>query len=284
MPSPVGLVFHKNNFIDLCIYQLGYHKCDPLHSYGPALRNNFLFHYIISGKGELNSKNEAGQNLIYKLEKGQGFMIWPKQENTYCADKNEPWEYCWIEFGGLKAQEHVLQAGLSFNQPKYKSQNKKEAQKMKEAMLYMVNNRDASALELTGYCYLFLSSLIKSSMSRKETTAVSLWSYYTQEILNYIEQNYQIDISVEDIAAFLNLDRSHVNKIFKSTMNTSLRDFLLRYRINKACELMETTHKTIGEISALVGYSNTFNFSRAFKAVMGMPPSKWRLPGKINLM
>ena len=280
MPAAIGSVFPKNNFIDLCIYQAGYQACDPLHGYGPALRNNFLFHYILSGRGELNSKNEAGQNQVYKLEKDQGFMIWPKQENTYCADKDDPWEYCWIEFGGIKAQESVLQAGLTFNHPEYKPENKQEAQKMKEAMLHIVHNRDASTLELIGHCHLFLSGLAQSSESRKETTAVSLWSYYTQEILNYIERNYHIDISVEDIAAHLNLNRSHVSKIFKSTIHTSLRDFLLRYRINKACELMETTHKTIGEISAMVGYSNTFNFSRAFKSVMGVPPSKWRVPGK----
>jgi len=276
MPNPTGLIFPKDSYIDLCIYQFGYHECDPLHSYGPALRNNFLFHYILSGKGELDSKNEAGQNIIYRLEEGQGFMIWPKQENTYYADKEQPWTYCWIEFGGLKAEKSVLQAGLSYNNPVYKPKNKEAEQKMKEAMLYMIKNQDAPPLELIGQSYLFLSGLVESSLSRKKILGTSLQDFYIRDILEYIENNYQCDMSVDDISAYLNLDRSHVSKIFKKAMNTNLRDFLLRYRINKACELLETTHKTIGEISTLVGYSNTFNFSRAFKAIIGVTPSKWK--------
>ncbi|MCL2204854.1 MAG: AraC family transcriptional regulator [Defluviitaleaceae bacterium] len=280
MPNPVGLIFPRNNFVDICIYQFGHQHCDPLHGFGPALRNNFLFHYILSGKGELDSKDESGQNHIYKLEAGQGFMIWPKQENTYCADKNDPWEYCWIEFGGLKSQEFVTQAGLTFNHPVYNAKDENEARKMKAAMLYMFDNMNAPILELMGQCYLFLSSLIVSSASRNESKVGSLQNFYTREIINYIGQNFHSDITVEDISAFLNLDRSHVNKIFKSNMGTTLRDFLLKYRINKACDLMRTTHQTIGEISLLVGYANTFNFSRAFKAVMGESPRQWRLHSK----
>lgn len=284
MQDAIGHIFPENNFIDLIVYQYGYQRCNSLHGYGPAIRNNFLFHYIISGKGELDSKNEEGENHTYKLEEGQGFMIWPKQVNTYVADKKQPWEYCWIEFGGLKAQELVVQAGLTFNQPIYSSPSEKEdqKQKMKDAILYMIHNRDVPSLELTGQFYLFLSGLVESSTSQKEKTVGGLWNFYIREILNYIEQNYHNDINVENISAFLNLDRSHVSKIFKSTMNTSLRDFLLKYRINKACELMKTTHESIGQISLMVGYSNTFNFSRAFKAVIGRSPSKWREDNRLR--
>jgi len=281
MAKPVGFIFPENNFVDLCIYQFGHQQCDPLHGFGPAIRNNFLFHYIISGKGELDSKDKAGQNHIYQLEAGQGFLIWPKQENTYRADKDDPWEYWWIEFGGIKSQEVVTQAGLAFNAPIYKPKDENETRKMKEALAYMLNNMNAPPLELIGQCYLFLSGLVESSASRKEITGGSLRNFYTREILNYIEQNFRSNISVEDIATFLNLDRSHVNKIFKSNMGTSLRGFLVKYRINKACDLMRTTHKSIGEISLMVGYTNTFNFSRAFKTVMGMSPRQWRIRSSI---
>ena len=112
-------VFPPNSFIDLFICHFGQHQCAPMHSYGPAIRNHFLFHYIYSGKGMLHSMNEKNQNISYPLEAGQGFLIWPRQQNTYVADKEQPWSYYWIEFDGLKARDILAQAGLNYNQPIY---------------------------------------------------------------------------------------------------------------------------------------------------------------------
>jgi hypothetical protein len=42
-------IFPNETFVDLSLYQFGYEECDPLHSFGPARRNHFLFHYILSG-------------------------------------------------------------------------------------------------------------------------------------------------------------------------------------------------------------------------------------------
>ena len=50
MPDLLFHIFPNENFIDLCLYQYGYEKCDPGHSFGPAARNHYLFDYILSGK------------------------------------------------------------------------------------------------------------------------------------------------------------------------------------------------------------------------------------------
>ena len=76
-------VFQDERFMDLTIYQYGYEKCEPLHSFGPYVRNNYLFHYVMSGKGCLHANDEAGNTTYYEIEAGNGFIIEPGYVNTY---------------------------------------------------------------------------------------------------------------------------------------------------------------------------------------------------------
>ena len=68
-------MFSDDRFMDLTLYQYGYEQCLPLHSYGPFVRNHFLFHYVISGKGTLLVDDENSQSTEYQLQGGMGFLI-----------------------------------------------------------------------------------------------------------------------------------------------------------------------------------------------------------------
>ena len=121
MSEVIFSVFPSENFIDLGLYQFGWEKCDPSHSFGPTARNHYLFHYCISGTGILYSNNTKGESVLYPIKSGQGFMCFPNQINTYIADHEIPWEYVWIEFDGLRAKETIELTGLSVDQPDRKS-------------------------------------------------------------------------------------------------------------------------------------------------------------------
>ncbi|MCL2425851.1 MAG: AraC family transcriptional regulator [Oscillospiraceae bacterium] len=263
--------------IDLTVYQLGTEECRPLHSFGPAIRNHYLFHYIWKGKGIVYTDNAE-----FHLLAGQGFLIWPGQEYLYCADQNDPWHYSWVEFDGFKASELMLSAGFSATNPIYTSNDKIEQEKMKNAFLNILEYSENQPLELIGYLYLLLSALIASSDLRKEVSSVSLRDFYVQEAIYFIEGNYSNrDMTVQDIAIHCRLDRSYMGKIFKVAKGLSLKEFLVRYRINKACELLQTTNHPISKISNMVGYSDIYSFSRAFRASMNVPPSQWRSANRI---
>ena len=53
-------VFPNENFVDLGLYQYGWEQCAPAHSFGPAARNHYIFHYVISGTGTLLADDENG--------------------------------------------------------------------------------------------------------------------------------------------------------------------------------------------------------------------------------
>lgn len=269
-------IFPNENFVDLSLYQFGYEKTDPSHSYGPAARNHYLFHYVISGTGKLFADDSKGQTKEYNIKSGQGFLISPKQITTYISDKNLPWEYVWLEFDGLRVKESLNATGLSVDQPVYHAHSKELRENMMQEMLYLAYNGDAAPFHLIGHLYLFLDYLIRSITPVHSSSGKRLQDFYIKEALTYIEQNFQNDISVEDIAAVCGLNRSYFGKIFKDAIGKTPQQFLLTYRMIKATELLKLTHLSIGDISNAVGYSNQLHFSRAFKNVYGVSPREWR--------
>ena len=280
MSEVIFSVFPSENFVDMGLYQFGWEHCTPSHSFGPAARNHYLFHFCLSGTGTLIADNSKGDSVSYQVMSGQGFMLFPGQVCTYIADHDIPWEYVWIEFDGLRARETVNLAGLSPNQPIYRARYKDIAETMKNEMLYIVNHKEESPFHLIGHLYLFIDSFVRASTSTQIDKGNRLRDFYIKEAFSFIEQNFQNDISVEDIAASCGLNRSYFGKIFHETTGKSPQAFLIFYRMTKAAELLKLTELSIADIGNAVGYPNQLHFSRAFKNVYGIPPRQWRNENK----
>lgn len=281
MTNNLFSVFQDERFMDLTIYQYGYEKCKPLHSFGPYVRNNYLFHYIVSGKGILHANDKNNNTVLHEITGGSGFLIEPGYVNTYYADKEAPWEYVWIEFGGLRAKECMELAGLSHRTPVWQPSEPQHGERLLEEMFTIVKSQDASSMELIGHLYLFLDGLIRYSASKKQLQGGKLSEFYAREAVMYIEHNYARNITVEDIAKRCQLDRSYFGKIFKNVVGKSPQEFLIRYRMSKAADALITGNSSIGDIGISVGYANLLHFSRAFKGVYGMSPRAYRQKNKI---
>ena len=273
-------IFPNENFIDLCMYQFGYEKCDPGHSFGPATRNHYLFHYILSGTGTLMADDAKGITQTYSVKSRQGFMIFPGQINTYIADERLPWEYMWIEFDGLRIKEALGVTDLCKNAPVYHSHSKELREKLADEMNYIVNHPNESSFHLIGHLYLFIDYLLQSAKSTRLVSSGRMSDYYIKEAINYIEQNFQNNISIEDIAAVCGINRSYFGKIFRNSIGRSPQEFLMNYRMVKATELLKLTSLSIADISSAVGYENQLHFSRAFKNIYGISPREWRNQNK----
>ena len=270
-------IFPNENFLDLRIYQYGYEQCAPLQSFDPFIRNHYLFHYVISGRGSLDATAEDGVTTRrYEIQAGQGFLICPGLINTYFADEHDPWKYVWVEFDGLRASESLRYAGLTAAQPIYRADDEAQSAQVRDLMLYIAEHSEASALHLIGYLCLFIDALMQSSSTRVSAQENQLKDFYIQEAVNYIEQNYQRNLTVEEVADACRLNRSYFSKLFKDNVGCPPQEFLIRVRLAKAAELMCSSNAPISEIAVRCGYSNQFHFSRAFKKHYGVPPQKWR--------
>jgi len=276
MPERAFSVFPNENFIDLGLYQFGRETCAPAHSFGPATRNHYLFHYILAGSGMLMAYDSNGALKTYHLNRGQAFMIFPNQITTYVADEADPWEYIWLEFDGLRVKESLELAGITKDNPIYRTQQDDLREGMMYEMMYIVQNRNSTPFHLIGHLYLFFDLLIRSAAPLATPKGSKLRDFYIKEAISFIEQNFQSDITVEDIASACGLNRSYFGKIFHDAVGKSPQQFLLNYRMIKATELLRFSQLPIGEISSAVGYQNQLHFSRAFKNVYGVSPKEWR--------
>ena len=232
-------VFRDERFIDLNLYQFGWERTSPAHSYGPHARNHYLFHYIIAGRDPI-------------------------------------WEYTWLEFDGLRAHESLHLAGVGGSQPIYTARSAAAGRRLQDEMLYIVNHSDASPIHLIAHGYLFLDQLVQSSANRQEGRERRLRDFYIKEALVFIDRNYQRDISIEEIAAVCGLNRSYFGKVFREAVGESPQAYLLHYRMARAAQLLKETRLSIGEIARQVSYDNQLHFSRAFKNVHGVSPREYR--------
>lgn len=282
MQNLIFSIFPNQNFVDLGLFQFGWERCTPAHSFGPAARNHYLFHYILSGTGTLMADDSKGVTQTYSIKSMQGFMIFPNQITTYVADKQLPWEYVWLEFDGLRVKSLLDTIGLSLDKPVYHARNKSLREDMANEMLYISRHKDESPFHLIGHLYLFLDYLLRSAADEQLEHGSKLREFYIHEALTYIEHNFQNEITIEDIAGVCGLNRTYFGKIFKEALGKTPQEFLLNYRMLKAAELLKMTSLSIGDIGLAVGYANQMHFSRAFKNNYGISPREWRYQNHIN--
>jgi len=267
-----SLLIHRLNQTDLNMYQCGTEKCAPGHYYGPAVRDHFLIHYIHSGKGQFLIGDRE-----YHLSTGQGFLICPDIVTFYQADQDNPWTYSWVGFHGLKAESYLKSAGLTIENPIFNDTEDSFISNCFYQMLEAKNLQHGREVRLLGLLLIFLSQLIEINGKNKLSgSTANSKEDYVKKVIEYIEMNYSRKVSISELAQHLSLDRSYLGSIFKEKLNTSMKDFLINYRINKACELMKNEALSISDISRSVGYDDPLLFSKLFRRNKGMPPREYR--------
>lgn len=267
-------LLYYNEFRDteINMYHCGVEDCTPGHYYGPAVRDHYLIHYIRSGQGifQVNKR-------VYPLHKGQGFLICPNVVTFYQADQDDPWHYSWVGFHGQRAESYLKSANLTQENPIF---HYERDDFFKECLTQMVDATKITRgqdLHLKGLLYLFLAKLIeKGNSDLLFDDNLSKKELYIRKALEFIQMNYSHKISIRQMASFIGLDRSYLCYLFKRQMKMSPQEFLINFRIKKACHLMHNNLLSLGDISRSVGYEDPLQFSKVFKKIQGLPPREFR--------
>ncbi|WP_198543803.1 response regulator transcription factor [Petroclostridium xylanilyticum] len=92
----------------------------------------------------------------------------------------------------------------------------------------------------------------------------------------YIEEHYNEDISLKEVANEVNLNPSYFSTLLKQYIGKSYSEYLTQMRIEKAKVLLQTTQYKVYEVGLKVGYENTYYFNRIFKKITGMSPGEFK--------
>jgi AraC-like DNA-binding protein len=271
--NPSKNIANSSSYLDsnvsLTPYYCGHHTCPQGHYYGPITRDHYLIHYVLKGKGIFQIGKET-----YHLEKGQGFLICPNDITYYKADDNDPWEYRFFGFHGIDAEACLNRAKLNSDNPVFIHNTDDKLFKLLDQMLEIENMIKGRDIMFTGLLYQFLSILIEDSDSSLETE--NRKEQYVKKAITFIHRNYSNKTIISEIARFVRLERKYLTSVFKSVLGISPQEYLIKFRINRACQLMANKALTIGDIARSVGYNDPFLFSKIFKKFKGCSPKEFR--------
>lgn len=106
-------------------------------------------------------------------------------------------------------------------------------------------------------------------------------SKYVLEAMDYIGKHYnEPDISVGTVAQSLNISEGYLSHTFKKETDYTLLNYLTRYRIHKAMELLKDCRVKVYEVAEQVGYRDIAYFSATFKKYAGISPSEYQLSSR----
>lgn len=255
--------YHDN--LGLSVYNCGFQKCDPLYAWGPALRNHHLIHFVAKGKGQFYFRGKE-----YLLSEETAFYAPAGEMIYYQADEQDPWEYYWVGFNGMDAARLLKAAGISAEEPCFSFSQPQEVMDRMLAIYQANGSSLENEAEMVGYLYLFFSFMIRQSHSGKKVFRRQ--SQYLDTATRFIERNYALPISVNEIAASAAISRSHLYRIFIQELGITPNEYLTQFRIANACDLLRSRDITVGEVAFSCGFSDPLYFSRVFKKAKGISP------------
>jgi len=107
--------------------------------------------------------------------------------------------------------------------------------------------------------------------------------FAVRTVINYIDINFNEDISLSGLAKRVNMNSSYLSSVFSKYNGISIWDYLCKTRIVRAMEYLKSTDKNILEIASLCGFNNASNFNRIFKKTVNLSPSEYRKKGLVGI-
>lgn len=224
--------------------------------------DNYYLVYTVSGCGSLKYRNKE-----YLIKAGSVFFIDCVEYQYYYTVSKEPWEFYYVHFNGMNVKPYFD--------------------------YLFKDNFEIIQLEDTARIERFFNILFHSPMDFSQTfelimsqnisdilTYLALLEHDSGDrfdvVTKYVMQNYREKISIDHLAKISNLSKYHFIRAFKQQNNETPYEFITRFRVNKAKQLLDATDYSVEAIASKVGFNDVNTFIRAFSKFMGQIPHQYR--------
>jgi len=134
-----------------------------------------------------------------------------------------------------------------------------------------------SSLDDTPKTEKYINDILSKALEMRDKVSDSRYSSLINSARNYIYEHYSDeDISLNQVAASVNISPNHFSSVFKKETGETFIEFLTTVRMDKAKELLETTDMKASEVGYEVGYRDPHYFSYIFKKTQNITPKQYR--------
>lgn len=228
----------------------------------------FQLTFVLSGTLEFSVEKETHQ-----IHESNGLII-NSRKLHHARPLTESVEYLCIDFSPKFVNEDLYQSAIKTIQDNQHFSCRLLAVSLQQRAIIK-----EILYENDSYNFLKIYGLLLSCLSQVETNLDFHERKEDQtiyQLLNYIHQNYQKEITVNEIAQVIPINKNKCTKLFKTYTNLSPMNYAIDYRLIKAKELLLSTEDTISDISNAVGFNNLSYFIVRFKKKYGDSPKQFR--------
>ena len=221
--------------------------------------------YSVSGAGELTLEAES-----WEIPTHAGFMLRPDVAHRYKPIAS--WETHWITFDVKPGLWETL--GFSGCDVFSLVPAVEIVETTETIMRGMGRQNRQGIIEASAAMYSFLVRLGSWGQLKGEQPAALA---RLQPVVDWMNEEYAVALSLEDMAARIQVSRYHLCRLFRTAYNTTPTRFLKEIRLRRAKEqLLQQPQLPVQQIGLGVGYEDPSYFSRVFKAQEGLTPQEFR--------
>lgn len=249
--------------------RMGSNIAKPNYRNGPRQTPYCNFHFIHEGRLQL--VYGTGQAV---LGRGDMFCKFPNTSYTYqIVPGDHPLRMTWITFDGHQARRILTMTGFTEDRPYRRGCVDPDMEIVLANMFrWCKGNSRKQLMTMCSLMYRIFGKLLPDD-DREPVRASSDW---VRKSLEFIHAHYTEKMTVEDIAAYVNVHRTHLSRLFTREVGMPPSAYLIRLRLERGRQLLVESALTVTEIALSVGYPDIYSFTRAFTRSFGLSPNALR--------
>lgn len=257
---------------DLRVTHIGAYQSAPHHFVDrPRGAQEHILIVCQGGKGTC-----AVNGRKHRMTTGHAVIVPARARHRYWADESDPWRIFWVHFTGARSRDYLSMLGLTVERPVcwlHDLPGVVEAfEQTYRHALGGYTDTDLFGLStglsrLLGICRLAQRAL---DVRRRRAEDQVL------KTVHYMAENLQRPLTLGQLAAVASWSPPHYSMVFRRQLNLSPIEYLLRLKIQRACERLRTTDSRVSDIAREIGFTDPFYFSRLFRRRVGSSPRVYR--------